>query len=223
MDVLLVISTSSLAKPLLRGLAAAGHKVEVAADVTAAEAALSAGQWDAVLASRAFDGGEAWSLTQRMRRAGRVTPVAAVGEQFSTADQVALLSAGLDQVFTVEPMWELVARLGALVRRSVQLRTPRRVDAGGIVVDEGRRVVVVDGVEIDLTPSEARVLALLAQRLGQIVSRAELIAAVAGAGVDFSANALGSVLKRLRKKLGSQRERLQSVRLKGYVLMVPDP
>jgi hypothetical protein len=104
------LGTASLARPLLRGLAAAGYKVGVVGDLAAAESALSSGRWDAVLASRAFDGGEASSLTQRMRRAGRVMPVAAVGEQFSTADQVALLSAGLDPVFTVEPMWELVVR-----------------------------------------------------------------------------------------------------------------
>ena len=79
------LGTASLARPLLRGLAAAGYKVEVVGDLAAAESALSSGRWDAVLASRAFDGGEASSLTQRMRRAGRVMPVAAVGEQFSTA------------------------------------------------------------------------------------------------------------------------------------------
>ena len=57
--------------------------------------------------------------------------------------------------------------------------------------------------------------------MGKVVSRAELCAGCWGEGVEVSDNALESIVKRLRMKLGDEASRLQSVRLRGYVLVGP--
>jgi DNA-binding response OmpR family regulator len=114
------------------------------------------------------------------------------------------------------------ARLVALARLATRPAVLRRVDVGGLVVDEGAAAVELeDGETVPLTKSEARLLTALAVRLGQIVGRQELMALVWGEGASPSDNALESVVKRLRPKLGAQASRLSSVRLRGYVLEAP--
>jgi DNA-binding response OmpR family regulator len=83
--------------------------------------------------------------------------------------------------------------------------------------------VHVNGEPVELAPSELRILTILAASLGRIVSRAELVSGCWGELASVSDNALESVVKRLRKKLGTEAGRLQSVRLRGYVLVEPPP
>jgi DNA-binding response OmpR family regulator len=92
---------------------------------------------------------------------------------------------------------------------------------GGIVIDESTHTVEIDGEPVEFPPSEVRLLASLAVRLSHIVSRAELIALVWGEGADVTDNALESVVKRVRRRLGQHAARLASVRLRGYVLSPP--
>jgi two-component system response regulator TctD len=132
------------------------------------------------------------------------------------------LAGGVDFVVDVREPAASAARLVALARLATRPAVLRRVDVGGLVVDEGAAAVELeDGETVPLTKSEARLLTALAVRLGQIVGRQELMALVWGEGASPSDNALESVVKRLRPKLGAQASRLSSVRLRGYVLEAP--
>jgi two-component system response regulator TctD len=147
--------------------------------------------------------------------------VAAVDEGGAKAEP-GLLAGGVDFVVDVREPAASAARLVALARLATRPAVLRRVDVGGLVVDEGAAAVELeDGETVPLTKSEARLLTALAVRLGQIVGRQELMALVWGEGASPSDNALESVVKRLRPKLGAQASRLSSVRLRGYVLEAP--
>ena len=161
------------------------------------------------------------ALVAQLRRAGRTIPVLMLTGRAGTEDVVRALDAGADDFIAKSdaPVDVLLARAEALHRRACYPAAPRRVDAGGILIDEGAKTVHVNGQLIDLAPSELRVLTILGAGMGKIVSRAELVAACWGELASVSDNALESVIKRLRKKLGAEAQRLQSVRLRGYILV----
>jgi DNA-binding response OmpR family regulator len=78
--------------------------------------------------------------------------------------------------------------------------------------------VLVEGREVELPRSEIRVLVALAANLGGPVSRAEIKATCWGELADVSDNAIESVMKRIRRKLGRAGDRIRSIRSVGYVL-----
>jgi DNA-binding response OmpR family regulator len=225
MEILIVHANSRTTKVVVRALSARGHQSVVVSSMGEGETQLSGARWDLVLLSQEFEGGDAVTFLKRARRAGRVLPIAVVDTEIPNSEQVALLGAGLDLVLESAPTPKdaesLVVRLEALVRRSWQLAAPRRIDFGGLIVDEGRRVLETPEGDAPLAPGELKLLVLLAERTGTTVTRAELRAAVAGELVDLSDNALESIIKRLRKKSPELMSRLSNVRTQGYILLPP--
>jgi DNA-binding response OmpR family regulator len=219
LEVLLAHPHPASTRALQQALRGRGHAPVTVSSIDETEERLHGARWDGVVVSAAF-GLEAAAFLHRTRRAGRTLPIAALVEACSTAKQVALLDEGFDQVFESSLPEEVALRLEALVRRSWHRSALRRIDCGGLVVDEGRSVVETPEGEFCLAPNELRVFVLLAERTGRIVPRAELITVLAGELGTASDNALESIIKRLRKKAGI-RERLLSVRLQGYILTPP--
>ncbi len=86
------------------------------------------------------------------------------------------------------------------------------------VLDPDERRLVLDGVAVDLTPLEFRVLRALHDRAGAVVRRDALVAEVWGAGWDGDGNALQSAVSGLRRKLGTRAGALETVRGIGYRL-----
>jgi DNA-binding response OmpR family regulator len=97
---------------------------------------------------------------------------------------------------------ELVARIGAILRRSGEAE-----EEGGplllfdLVIDQECRLVSRRGTRIDLTVNEFRILALLASRPHRIFTRDEIISHVKGADFDGFDRAIDTHIKNLRQKL----------------------
>jgi DNA-binding response OmpR family regulator len=210
MEVLIVHAHALTRKTIVRLLAERRHRSVLVSSMAEGEAQLAASRWDLVILSQAFDDGDAITFLQR------VLPI---------AQQIALLHAGMDQVLesslTPRETRELVIRLEALVRRSWQMPVPRRIDVGGLAIDEARSTIETPEGDIPIAPGELKVIALLAERTGTVVTRGELNAAVAGESAEFSDNALESIMKRLRIKVPALRHRLRSMRHRGYMLAPP--
>ncbi len=86
------------------------------------------------------------------------------------------------------------------------------------LLDPDERRLVLDGVAVDLTPLEFRVLRALHERGGAVVRRDSLVAEVWGAGWDGDGNALQAAISGLRRKLGTRAGALETVRGVGYRL-----
>ena len=131
--------------------------------------------------------------------AGMATPSAPTIVEARDADMaVALLGEGVDDVVLASDPDRLVAaRLAALVRRSP---TPR-LALGDLAIDLVERRATCAGRPIALLPREYAMLRHLVERVGTIVSRAELTRDVLGLRFDPGTNVVAVHLSRLRAKL----------------------
>jgi len=112
---------------------------------------------------------------------------------------------------------EVVARVKAVLRRaSGGVEPPETFAAGPLTVDVGAYEVRCDGELLPLTASELRLLAALAREPGRVKRRAELLAAVGDGLADE--RTIDAHVKNLRRKLGSCRDQLETVRGVGYRL-----
>ncbi|MFC3996634.1 winged helix-turn-helix domain-containing protein [Nocardiopsis sediminis] len=86
-----------------------------------------------------------------------------------------------------------------------------------LVVDRATWRVTVQGVRIDMTYQEFRLLDRLASNPGRVFTRTELLESVWGAAGDLQTRTIDVHIHRLRRKLGPLRDRLTTVRRVGYV------
>ncbi|MPZ13439.1 MAG: response regulator [Chloroflexi bacterium] len=125
-------------------------------------------------------------------------------------DAVLALRLGADD-FVAKPfdVYDLEARIEAVLRRATHQRTrqpvsePERYQVGELVVDRARRHVTLGGKEIQLTPTEYRIVGTLASRPDQVLSREELAARVWGYHDASSGRVIDVHICRLRVKLES--------------------
>jgi two-component system, OmpR family, phosphate regulon response regulator PhoB len=136
-------------------------------------------------------------------------------------DRIRGLSLGADDYLTkpFSPQ-ELVLRVGAILRRvSAGGVGPTDVlTIGTISVDRAEHRVMVEGRHIDLTPTEYKLLLILAERRGRVQSRAHLLETVWDAAPDIQTRTVDMHVQRLRTKLGEAGEAIETVRGFGYRL-----
>ena len=122
-----------------------------------------------------------------------------------TIDVVVGLELGADDYVTKPfEVRELMARIGAHLRRAeiTPQEQPRdRFEFTGLIIDLGRRQVFRDGEEVLLTLTEFNLLALLASRPGQVMSRGELLRRVWGYEVEIETRTVDAHVYRLRRKI----------------------
>jgi two-component system phosphate regulon response regulator PhoB len=135
-------------------------------------------------------------------------------------DKLRGLSLGADDYLTkpFSPA-ELVLRVKAILRR---LGSPASRDdtleIGDILVNRSAHAVTVGGAPVDLTPTEYRLLILLAERRGRVQARANLLQAVWDAAPDIQTRTVDMHVQRLRTKLGPAGDLIETVRGFGYRL-----
>ncbi|TCZ52618.1 response regulator transcription factor [Roseicella aquatilis] len=219
MRVLLVEDHAALAAQVGDALRAAHFVLDHAAD---GEEGLFLGEtepYDAVVLDLGLPRLDGLSLLRRWRAAGRTMPVLILTARDAWTDKVEGLNAGADD-YLAKPfaMGELVARLQALVRRAHGLARPEIV-LGRLVIDTAGGRALLDGAAVRLTALEFRMLAYLAHRRGQVVSKTELTEHLYGQDFDRDSNTLEVVVGRLRRKLGEGL--IETLRGQGYRLAAP--
>lgn len=148
-------------------------------------------------------------------RAFSNVPIIIVTARVEEVDRLLGLDAGADD-YICKPFSprEVVARIGAVLRRAQPEKQVQLVE----IDDEGQRILV-GGKRLDLTPTEFRVLKLLATRPGRIFSRAQVLDLAYPDSEDVSNRIVDSHVKNIRKKLAvllPDREILHSVYGIGY-------
>jgi len=130
-------------------------------------------------------------------------------------DRLRGFAEGVDD-YVVKPfaVAELVARVTAVLRRRGRLATV--VEVGDLVVDPEAAVATRAGVTLDLTATEHRLLAFLAESRGRVVSKTQILTQVWGYG-DLDPNVVEVHLSALRRKMEAHGPRLvHTVRGLGY-------
>ncbi len=136
-------------------------------------------------------------------------------------DRIKGLSSGADDYLTkpFSPQ-ELVLRVRNILRRTSQAPSglPDILRVGSILIDRSAHRVTVDNAELDLTPTEFKLLITLAERRGRVQSRALLLEIVWDAAPDIQTRTVDMHVQRLRTKLGAAGELIETVRGFGYRL-----
>lgn len=136
-------------------------------------------------------------------------------------DRIKGLSSGADDYLTkpFSPQ-ELVLRVRNILRRMSQAQSglPDVVRVGPILIDRSAHRVTVDNAELDLTPTEFKLLVTLAERRGRVQSRGLLLEIVWDAAPDIQTRTVDMHVQRLRTKLGAAGELIETVRGFGYRL-----
>ncbi|MBX5467878.1 MAG: response regulator transcription factor [Firmicutes bacterium] len=130
-------------------------------------------------------------------------PIILLTARKDEVDRVLGLELGADDYVTkpFSPR-ELVARVKAILRRSQrQASEGEAVAASGLVVDEERRQVTLDGRRLDLTFTEFELLATLAKNPGRAFSRDELLSRIWGQDFYGDARTVDVHIRHLREKL----------------------
>ena len=133
-------------------------------------------------------------------------------------DRIRGLSLGADDYLTkpFSPQ-ELVLRVGAILRRVSASPAPSDVvTIGPVALDRSAHRVTVHGAEIELTPTEYKLLQILVERRGRVQDRAGLLEAVWEAAPDIQTRTVDMHIQRLRAKLGDAGDLIETVRGFGY-------
>ena len=196
--VLVVDDEAPIRRALQIGLRAQGYDVLIAADGRTALEACREDAPDVVLLDLGLPDRSGFEVLRALREWSTM-PVVVVSARHGSTDKVDALDLGADDYVT-KPfgMDELMARLRAAVRRAGTLD---QVVTEHFVIDLGARQVTRDGVPLRLTPIEWALLAALAGRRGQLVSRERLLHEVWGPEYGGETNYLRVHMANLRKKL----------------------
>lgn len=202
-SVLVVEDDQPIREAVARGLTDAGLAVRTAA--TGAEALTTVVSWtpDVVVLDLGLPDLDGSDVLGMIRGVSRV-PVIVATARDDEREIVRLLDAGADD-YVVKPyeVVQLAARIRAVLRRGEAAATAGgALRVGGLVVDESRRVATLDGDALDLTRLEFDLLAHLARRSPDVVTRRELLAEVWRQPYGGSDKTVDVHLSWVRRKLG---------------------
>ena len=225
MRVLVIEDDAETARCLCRELGNSGYAVAHRADgVTGLQAAKDE-RWDLLIVDRMLeDGLDGLSLVVSLRDAGLKTPVLFLSALASLDERVRGLRAGGDDYLTKPFAFpELLARVEALMRRSVLSEDPGELAIADLKLDLRTRRAERGGQFISLQPREFSLLEYLVRHHDQVVTRAMLLRDVWGFHFDPQTNVIDVHISRLRHKIDKDfsPHLLRTVRGVGYRLGVP--
>jgi DNA-binding response OmpR family regulator len=167
---------------------------------------------------------DGWEVLKRIRELSQV-PVLMLTVDASELDKVRGLRQGADDYVT-KPFGhqELIARIEAILRRAGETGSEGEVHSDDLLeIDLPQRRVTVLGQEVDLTPTEFKLLAVLARHPNQVLSSDQLLEMVWGDSFDRSRDQVKLYVGYLRRKLreATDAEPIETVRGFGYRYNAP--
>jgi DNA-binding response OmpR family regulator len=219
---LLVIEDDKyLRERLEQELGQAGYAVDSADNGLEGELLGDQFPYDLIVLDLGLPGKNGIDILTAWRARGNHTPVVILTARDQWREKVDGFSAGADD-YLAKPfqMAELIARLGAQVRRS-QGQTQGPLTAGDIVLDEATQQVTVAGESHRLTGVEFRLLRYFMLNPGRLLSKAQIDEHVYDLDATKESNVIEVYVRRLRQKVG--KEHIQTRRGQGYMFQADTP
>ena len=209
-------------------LVKAGYRVSTATSGPDALAAARQERPALVVLDLMLPGMSGYDVLEQLRAHGATKDIAVLmlTARREEADRIRGLALGADDYLTkpFSPQ-ELVLRVGAILRRlGAGGGAPSDATSiGPLTIDRAAHRVTVDGREVELTPTEYRLLVTLADRRGRVQARAHLLETVWEAAPDIQTRTVDMHVQRLRAKLGPAGDMIETVRGFGYRLNTGQP
>ncbi len=220
--ILLIEDDRETAAYTAKGLSEDGHRVETAADGPQGLEAAQGGGFDVLVVDRMLPELDGLSLVRTLRAQGDRTPVLFLTALGSVGNRVKGLEAGADD-YLVKPFAfaELRARIEALARRRAPAAAAKTdFTIGDLEIRRLERRVYRGGRPVALKPKEFRLLEVLAEHAGRVVTRTMLLEQVWDFRFDPGTNVIDAQISRLRAKIDRDFDPplLHTVRGVGYRL-----
>ncbi len=145
------------------------------------------------------------------------TPILMLTAKSQSADKIKGLQVGADDYLT-KPFStkELVLRIAAILRRSSIMDASNIIEFENFRLDKQAFALELDGQRLDLTVTEFKLLAMLLNRRGKILSRDLLLNEIWGYRNPIDTRTVDTHMRRLRSKLGKEASHIETVRGEGY-------
>ncbi len=182
--------------------------------------------WHLLVLDVNLPGLDGFALTRKLREAGDDVPVIFLTARDDPADLREGFTGGGDDYLTKPfSLEELVLRIEAMLRRGRGHANERsRVTVGDLTLDDDAHRVWRGEREIELSPTEFRLLRYLMRNAGRVLSRAQIIEHVWDYGHAIEPSGVETYISYLRRKLDDRDARLiRTVRGVGYALREPEP
>ncbi len=220
MRILVVEDEKKTAAYLRRGLVENGFAVEVAEQGEDGLRLARTGAYDLLILDVMLPRRDGWSILAELREGGQQTPALFLTARDAIPDRVKGLELGADD-YLVKPFAfsELLARIRSILRRSAA--SPRdTLRIADLEMDLLRQRATRAGQRLELTPKEFALLALLAHRTGEVLSRAFIAEQVWDMRFAGETNIVDVHVRRLRSKVDDPfaQKLIYTVRGVGYVL-----
>ena len=221
MHALLIEDDLDTATFIRKGLSESGYIVDHADNGTDGLHLALTGDYDVQIVDRMLPGMDGLTVISEMRKRNVRTPVLILSALGEVDDRVDGLRAGGDD-YLVKPyaFSELLARLQALTRRSLNEQQSTILKVADLKLDQIKRQVTRGDVEIQLQPREFMLLEYLMRHAGQVVTRTMLLENVWDYHFDPQTNVIDVHISRLRRKIDRDFNPplLHTIRGAGYSL-----
>jgi DNA-binding response OmpR family regulator len=218
MKILVIEDERNLAAALKRGLQAEGASVDLAHTGTDGLWMAEENPYDVLVVDIMLPGINGFQICERLRGQGDWTPILMLTAKDGELDETEALDAGADDYLT-KPFSYLVlqARLRALLRRGARER-PATLAAGDLTVDPASRRCRRGQQEIALTAREFSVLEYLMRRVGEVVTKRNVLDNVWDYDFEGDPNIVEVYIRYLRNKIDRPfgRSTIETVRGSGY-------
>jgi DNA-binding response OmpR family regulator len=201
--ILVVEDEPTITLGLTDDLTLEGYEVEAVADGAAAVARGASREFDLILLDVMLPKKDGFAVCRELRQAGVRTPIVLLTARGQEADKVLGLELGADDYVTkpFSPR-ELVARIRAAMRRAdMPPAASHVVRAGNLTIDFGRFEAARDGVPVNLTALEFRLLRALIDQRGQVLTHDQIVERVWGKEVFLSDRAIYTHINNVRRKI----------------------
>lgn len=202
-----------------------GFTVETAASGPEGLAQARNNSWHLLVLDVNLPGLDGFALTRKLREAGDDVPVIFLTARDDPADLREGFTGGGDDYLTKPfSLEELVLRIEAMLRRGRGRAAERaRVTVGEVTLDDDAHRVWRGELEIELSPTEYRLLRYLMRNAGRVLSRAQIIEHVWDYGYAIEPSGVETYISYVRRKLDDRDARLiRTVRGVGYSLREPE-
>lgn len=159
---------------------------------------------DLVVLDVMLPGMDGWTVLHQIREESEI-PVIMLTAKGDTLDRIQGLDLGADD-YMVKPFdaKELLARIKAVMRRSLGTETERKITMPGLVVSLENYAVTLDDKVVEMPPKEIELLYFLASHEGKVFTREQLLEQVWGFDFFGDSRTVDVHVKRIREKLGER-------------------